>query len=48
MPAHLQTLRNNLPAMIEASAAGNAATYTRGEEAGYRQFWRDYCASQGH
>lgn len=46
-PAALAALRQELPARIAASAAGNGATYTRHVEAAYRQFWRDYCAAQG-
>ncbi|PIT02295.1 acetylglucosamine transferase [Bradyrhizobium nitroreducens] len=44
-PEHLASLRAGLPARIAASAAGNVETYTRELEAGYRQFWRDYCAA---
>ncbi|OPY95713.1 acetylglucosamine transferase [Bradyrhizobium sacchari] len=44
-PAHLAKLRADLPARIAASPAGNVEIYTRKVEAGYRQFWRDYCAS---
>jgi predicted O-linked N-acetylglucosamine transferase (SPINDLY family) len=44
-PAHLAKLRAELPARIAASAAGNVEIYTRRVEDGYRQFWRDYCAS---
>jgi predicted O-linked N-acetylglucosamine transferase (SPINDLY family) len=43
-PAYLGTLRAELPDLIAHSAAGNVAAYTRRVEAGYRQFWRDYCA----
>jgi predicted O-linked N-acetylglucosamine transferase (SPINDLY family) len=46
-PAYLEKLRAELPGMIAGSAAGNIETYTRKVEEGYRQFWRDYCAS-GH
>jgi predicted O-linked N-acetylglucosamine transferase (SPINDLY family) len=46
MPDHLETLRRELPARISASAAGNGEIYTRCVEAGYRQFWRAYCASR--
>lgn len=45
-PAVLEKLRAELPAMIANSAAGNVETYTRCVETGYRQFWRDYCASR--
>jgi predicted O-linked N-acetylglucosamine transferase (SPINDLY family) len=45
MPSHLQTLRADLPARLARSAAGNVAVYTREVEAGYRQFWRDYCGT---
>ncbi|MGA7805211.1 MAG: acetylglucosamine transferase, partial [Bradyrhizobium sp.] len=44
MPAYLATLRQELPAMIAASPAGNSRVYTERVEAGYRQFWREYCA----
>ncbi|KQT29414.1 MULTISPECIES: tetratricopeptide repeat protein [Bradyrhizobium] len=44
-PACLAKLRNELPARIAASPAGNVEIYTRKVEAGYRQFWRDYCAA---
>jgi predicted O-linked N-acetylglucosamine transferase (SPINDLY family)/thioredoxin-like negative regulator of GroEL len=44
MPSHLEKLRAELPAMIANSAAGNVSVYTQAVEAGYRQFWRDYCA----
>jgi predicted O-linked N-acetylglucosamine transferase (SPINDLY family) len=44
-PDHLTKLRTELPARIAASDAGNVETYTRKVEAGYRQFWRDYCAA---
>jgi predicted O-linked N-acetylglucosamine transferase (SPINDLY family) len=44
MPSHLEKLRADLPAMIANSPAGNVTIYTRQVEAGYRQFWRDYCA----
>lgn len=44
MPAHLEQLRAELPGRIAASPAGDVAVYTRRVEAGYRQFWRDYCA----
>ncbi|MGY4437124.1 putative O-linked N-acetylglucosamine transferase (SPINDLY family) [Bradyrhizobium sp. F1.13.1] len=43
-PAHLAKLRSELPARIAASPAGNVEIYTARVEAGYRQFWRDYCA----
>jgi predicted O-linked N-acetylglucosamine transferase (SPINDLY family) len=43
-PAHLATLRAELPGMIARSRAGNVETYTREVETGYREFWRDYCA----
>jgi predicted O-linked N-acetylglucosamine transferase (SPINDLY family) len=45
MPRHLEVLRAELPARITASVAGNNDTYTRCVEAGYRRFWREYCAS---
>ena len=45
MPAHLAKLRADLPAKIANSPAGNVAVYTQEVEAGYRQFWRDYCTS---
>jgi predicted O-linked N-acetylglucosamine transferase (SPINDLY family) len=44
-PAHLAKLRADLPAQIANSPAGNIEIYTREVEAGYRQFWRDYCAA---
>ena len=44
-PAHLTKLRADLPAQIANSPAGNVESYTRRVEAGYRQFWRDHCAS---
>ncbi|MET4046240.1 tetratricopeptide repeat protein [Bradyrhizobium sp. CSS354] len=44
-PEHLAKLRAELPARIAASPAGNVEIYTRELEAGYRQFWRDYCAA---
>jgi predicted O-linked N-acetylglucosamine transferase (SPINDLY family) len=44
-PAHLAKLRADLPARIASSPAGNVEIYTQRVEAGYRQFWRDYCAS---
>ncbi|MGR4926629.1 tetratricopeptide repeat protein [Bradyrhizobium sp. CAR08] len=44
-PAYLARLRSDLPARIAASPAGNVEIYTRKVEAGYRQFWRDYCAA---
>ncbi|MFK4507645.1 O-linked N-acetylglucosamine transferase, SPINDLY family protein [Bradyrhizobium daqingense] len=44
-PGHLAKLRAELPARIAASPAGNVEIYTRELEAGYRQFWRDYCAA---
>ena len=45
MPADLARLRADLPARIAGSAAGNVTVYTQQVEAGYRQFWRDYCAT---
>jgi predicted O-linked N-acetylglucosamine transferase (SPINDLY family) len=45
MPSHLEKLRADLPARIANSPAGNVTLYTRKVEAGYRQFWRDYCAT---
>ena len=44
-PDDLAKLRAELPAKIAASPAGNVAVYTQRVEAGYRQFWRDYCAA---
>jgi predicted O-linked N-acetylglucosamine transferase (SPINDLY family) len=44
-PDHLAKLRANLPAQIAASPAGNVEVYAARVEAGYRQFWRDYCAA---
>jgi predicted O-linked N-acetylglucosamine transferase (SPINDLY family) len=46
MPSHLERLRADLPAKIASSDAGNLLIYTRKVEQGYRQFWRDYCASK--
>jgi predicted O-linked N-acetylglucosamine transferase (SPINDLY family) len=43
MPSHLEKLRADLPAKIASSPAGNVMVYTQKVEAGYRQFWRDYC-----
>jgi predicted O-linked N-acetylglucosamine transferase (SPINDLY family) len=43
--SHLEALRASLPAMVNASAAGNSEIYTRRVEDGYRQFWRHYCAA---
>jgi predicted O-linked N-acetylglucosamine transferase (SPINDLY family) len=45
MPSHLEKLRAELPATIANSPAGNVRVYTLEVEAGYRQFWRDYCAT---
>lgn len=45
MPSHLERLRADLPAKIASSSAGNVGVYTQNVEAGYRQFWRDYCAA---
>lgn len=47
-PAHLAELRAELPARIMASPAGNVENYAARVSAGYRQFWRDYCASASH
>jgi predicted O-linked N-acetylglucosamine transferase (SPINDLY family) len=44
-PSDLEKLRADLPATIARSPAGNVALYTQKVEAGYRQFWRDYCAT---
>lgn len=44
-PSHLEKLRADLPAKIANSPAGNVAVYTQKVEAGYRQFWRDHCAT---
>jgi predicted O-linked N-acetylglucosamine transferase (SPINDLY family) len=44
-PEYLAKLRTDLPARIAASPAGNVEIYTRELEAGYRQFWRDYCTA---
>ena len=46
MPSHLEKLRADLPGIIANSPAGNAVLYTQRAEAGYRQFWRDYCAKE--
>ncbi len=45
MPSDLEKLRADLPARIAGSPAGNVVVYTQKVEAGYRQFWRDYCAT---
>ena len=45
MPSYLEQLRADLPARIASSPAGNVTVYTQRVEAGYRQFWRDYCAT---
>jgi len=45
MPSHLEKLRADLRARIANSPAGNVAAYAQITEAGYRQFWRDYCAA---
>ena len=45
MAPELKALRAELPGRIANSPAGNVETYTRRVEEGYRQFWRDYCAS---
>jgi predicted O-linked N-acetylglucosamine transferase (SPINDLY family) len=45
LPSHLAKLRADLPAKIANSPAGNVLVYTQKVEAGYRQFWRDYCAT---
>lgn len=44
-PAHLAKLRADLPAQLAASPAGNGEIYGGRVDAGYRQFWRDYCAA---
>lgn len=44
-PAHLAKLRADLPTQLAASPAGNVAIYASKVEAGYRRFWRDYCAA---
>ncbi|MGW1422575.1 O-linked N-acetylglucosamine transferase family protein [Bradyrhizobium manausense] len=44
-PNYLAKLRAELPAQIATSPAGNVAIYAGRVDAGYRQFWRDYCAS---
>jgi predicted O-linked N-acetylglucosamine transferase (SPINDLY family) len=44
-PDYLAKLRADLPAQIAASSAGNVEIYASRVEAGYRQFWRDYCAT---
>jgi len=46
-PEELAALRARLPQQVLSSAAGNCVTYARHVEAGYRKFWRDYCASAG-
>ena len=48
LPAHLEKLRAELPAMIANSAGRKRQAFTRSAvEAGYRQFWRDFCATPG-
>jgi predicted O-linked N-acetylglucosamine transferase (SPINDLY family) len=47
LPAELRALRAELPARVTSSDAGNNEFYTRCVEAGYRRFWRSYCAAQG-
>jgi predicted O-linked N-acetylglucosamine transferase (SPINDLY family) len=47
LPVELCALRADLPAKVASSNAGNNEFYTRCVEAGYRQFWRRYCATQG-
>ena len=44
-PEALAALRARLPTQVANSAAGNCEVYTRHVEAGYRKFWRDYCAA---
>jgi predicted O-linked N-acetylglucosamine transferase (SPINDLY family) len=44
-PDRLRELRNALPAMIEASPAGNVTAYTRAVEAAYRTMWTEFCKS---
>ncbi|MDU0957157.1 MAG: acetylglucosamine transferase, partial [Bradyrhizobium sp.] len=46
-PELLAQLRTELPGKVARSPAGDVAHYTRCVEAGYRQFWRDYCAKAG-
>lgn len=46
-PGELAALRARLPQQVQNSAAGNCVTYTRHVEAGYRKFWREYCAGAG-
>ena len=45
MPSYLEKLRADLPTQIANSPAGNVKVYTQRAEAGYRQFWRDYCTA---
>ncbi len=45
MLSHLEKLRADLAARIAGSPAGNVTIYTKKVEAGYRQFWREYCAT---
>jgi predicted O-linked N-acetylglucosamine transferase (SPINDLY family) len=44
-PAELAALRENLPARIAGSEAGDPARYAAAVEACYRRFWRAYCAT---
>ena len=46
MPSRLEMSRTELPARIANSDTGNFDIYTCKVEEGYRQFWRDYCASK--
>jgi len=45
MPSYLEKLRADLRTQIANSPAGNVKVYTQRAEAGYRQFWRDYCVA---
>jgi predicted O-linked N-acetylglucosamine transferase (SPINDLY family) len=47
LPDELRNLRAELPTRVAGSNAGNNEFYTRCVEAGYRQFWRRYCATRG-
>jgi predicted O-linked N-acetylglucosamine transferase (SPINDLY family) len=44
-PDYLAKLRAELAAQLAASPAGNVEIYAGRVEAGYRQFWRDYCVA---
>jgi predicted O-linked N-acetylglucosamine transferase (SPINDLY family) len=47
MPAYRKTLREELPARILTTAAGDPVAYTKSVELAYRTFWTRYCDSFG-